>query len=272
MSHEVVVIIGTGGMGAAIARRQGGGRTLVIADLPHALDQPTAQLRAEGFEVTPVPVDVTSKESLTSLAEAASAHGAVINVVHTAGVSPVQAPIETILRVDLLGVALALEVFEGVIAENGAGLVISSMAGHIYPPLPADQVRLLATTPAEALLDLAFITPAALGDPGTAYGIAKQANRARVQAASVDWGRRGARVNSISPGVISTAMGQEELAGGNGEMMRTLVSMSGTGRVGTATDIADAAAFLLGNAASFITGADLLVDGGVVAALAASSG
>ena len=178
-----------------------------------------------------------------------------------------QAGPEAILRVDLLGVAFSLDAFGRVIGEGGAGVVIASMAGHMLPPLPAEHERALATTDCDALLDLPFLQPDIVDSPAYAYPLAKRANLLRVRAASAVWARRGARINSISPGVISTAMGREELDGASGEAMRAMIAMSGAGRVGSATDIADAAAFLLGPTATFITGTDILVDGGVIAAV-----
>ncbi|KAA9149891.1 SDR family oxidoreductase [Amycolatopsis acidicola] len=268
MSAEVLVVVGSGGMGQAAARRQGPGRTVLLADFDEkTLGTAAESLREAGHDVRTRPVDVASAESVPALAARAAELGRVTQVVHTAGLSPAQASAEAILKVDLLGVGLVLAEFAEVIAPGGAGVVISSMAGHMAPPLPAEQEQaLLATAPAE-LLTLPFANPANVTEPGAAYSIAKLANRVQVQAASVAWGRRGARVNSISPGVISTAMGQQELASPSGAFMRTMIEKSGTGRVGTADDIAAAAAFLLGPESSFVTGTDLLVDGGVVAAL-----
>ncbi|MCJ7711999.1 MAG: SDR family oxidoreductase [Chloroflexi bacterium] len=266
MDRDVAVVIGVGGMGLAIARRVGGGRRLLLADFNEAtLAAAADQLRGDGHDVTAQMVDVSDRASVAALADAAAALGAVTQVAHTAGLSPVQAPTTAILSVDLVGVAYVLDEFARVIATGGACVVIASMAGHMgaFPP---EMEAALATTPAADLLTLPFLAPDAL-DPGAAYGIAKRGNSFRVQAAATAWGRRGARVNVISPGVISTPMGQAELAGPHGDQMRVMIAMSGTGRVGTPDDIADAAAFLLGPTASFITGADLLVDGGVVAAI-----
>jgi NAD(P)-dependent dehydrogenase (short-subunit alcohol dehydrogenase family) len=164
-----------------------------------------------------------------------------------------------------------LQEFGEVIAPGGAGVVVASMAGHMFPPLTAEQERALAHTPANELLGLAFVSPQKITEPGIAYGIAKQANHIRVRAASAHWGRRGARINSISPGIISTPMGQQELASPVGDGMRAMIAASATGRLGTPEDIASATAFLLGPDASFITGTDLLVDGGVIAAVKAGS-
>ncbi|MFF7030196.1 SDR family oxidoreductase [Streptomyces albidoflavus] len=267
MGRNVVVVIGVGGMGEAIARRQGPGNRLLLADFDEATLAAVAErLRGQGHEVVTQAVDVSSASSVTALAEAAAGLGAVTQVVHTAGLSPVQASPAAVLRVDLLGTALVVEEFGHVVAPGGAGVVIASMAGHMLrTPLTAEQESALAHTPAGELLRLPFADPEALGQG--AYGLAKYGNRLRVQAASAAWGARGARINSVSPGVIATPMGQQELDGASGRTMRAMVAASGTGRLGTPEDIAEAAAFLLGPGASFVTGNDLLVDGGVVAAL-----
>ena len=264
MDKSVVVVIGVGGMGQAIARRVGAGHTILLADF----DEPTLsaaadRLRAEGHAVQVRGVDVSDVASVAGLATAAAELGRVTHVVHTAGLSPVQASAEAIVAVDLIGVALVLEEFARVVAPGGAGVVIASMAGHLAPALPAEQEQALALTPAGDLGELPFVREIEV--PAQAYVVAKRANAIRVQAAAGAWGARGARVNSISPGVISTAMGQQELGGESGAGMRAMVEMSGTGRLGTPADIAEAAAFLL-EAGAFVTGTDLLVDGGVVAA------
>jgi len=266
---DVLVVIGTGGMGDAIARRSGAGQQVLLADFnEETLSGVADGLRADGYSVHVQKVDVSSRQSLADLAATAAELGPVKYVAHTAGLSPVQAPADAILRVDLAGVAYSLEEFAKVIAPGGAGVVISSMAGTMaVGQLPAEMESALALTPADELLTLPFLQEQAVPSPGAAYGIAKRANQVRVQAASVEWGARGARVNSISPGVISTPMGQQELAGESGASMRQMIEGSGTKRIGTPTDIAAAAAFLFGADATFITGTDLLVDGGVVAAV-----
>ena len=268
---DVLVVIGVGGMGETIARRQAPGKHTLLADFNEAaIETLAAAMRVDGFEVTTQRVDVSSRESLTALATTAASLGPVTQVVHTAGLSPTQAPLDAILRVDLVGVALMLEIFGDVIDAGGAGVVISSSSGYLTPAFSPEQEELIRTTAPEALVDLPFFSAEALrNSAGVAYGMAKRANRVQVQAASGPWGARGARVNSVSPGVISTAMGRAELESPSGAFMRGMVEQSGTGRLGTPSDIADGVTFLLGHTASFITGIDLLVDGGSVAAVAA---
>lgn len=263
MEKNVLVVIGVGGMGLAIARRVGSGAKVLLADFNETtLTAAAQQLRGEGHDVVAQKVDVSDRASVAALADAAAELGPVHQVAHTAGLSPVQASVEAIVAVDLLGVAYVLDEFARVVAPSGAGLVIASMAGHFAADsLPLEMAKALSLTPTEELANLPFLGQ--LPDPGAAYSIAKRANALRVQAAAGAWGARGARVNSISPGVISTPMGAEELAG---ERMRQMVAASATGRLGTPDDIAAAAAFLLDpTRASFITGTDLLVDGGAVA-------
>jgi NAD(P)-dependent dehydrogenase (short-subunit alcohol dehydrogenase family) len=265
---EVLAIIGVGGMGVAVARRMGAGRVIVLGDVNTAqVDSVAGQLADDGHHVVTGRVDVTSRESVTEFARLAASCGRVSSVVHTAGLSPQQAAAEVVLAVDLLGVALTLEVFGDIIEPGGAGVVISSMAGHFLPPIPQDVERQLATVPVDELLGLPACGPAAIASSEAAYPFAKRANQLRVAAAASQWGRRGARINSISPGVIATAMGRRELAGPSGDSMRAMVDGSGVRRLGTPDDIAAATEFLLSPAASFITGIDLLVDGGVVAAV-----
>jgi NAD(P)-dependent dehydrogenase (short-subunit alcohol dehydrogenase family) len=261
----VVVVTGLGGLGRAIARRLGAGAIVVLADVdPTALSAEAGHLEEEGYAVVAHPTDVSKIESVAILAETASRLGAVEAVVHTAGLSPAQASPGTIFRVDLLGTALMLDAFAEVIAPGGAGVFIASMAGTLAPQNP-DLEQRLALTPTASLLDLPEL--AAISDPGTAYGIAKRANQIRVRAAALPWGRRAARVNTISPGIISTPMAAAELQGPSGEFMRTMLASSATGRIGTPHDIAAAVEFLTGPNSTFITGTDLLVDGGAVASL-----
>jgi NAD(P)-dependent dehydrogenase (short-subunit alcohol dehydrogenase family) len=267
---QIVVVIGAGGIGQAIGRRQGSGKTVLLADRNEQVLASAAQaLEADGHEVATGPVDVSSRESVHALARAATDLGEVVQVVNTAGLSPVQAPPEAILAVDLAGTALVLEEFGQVIAAGGAGLVISSMAGYMQPPLDPETERVLARTPADELLALPCLAPAAVPDSGAAYALAKRANHLRVQAAAVTWAERGARVNSISPGIILTPLARDEMSGPGAEGYQKMISTSAAGRVGTTDEVATAAAYLLGPDAGFVTGADLLIDGGVIAALRA---
>lgn len=267
MAQQVVVITGSGGMGRAIARRLGPAAHLLIADHDRqALDSVVAELDGEGHTLTAAHVDVSSPESVAALARQAASLGEVGSVVHTAGLSPVQADVSAVLAVDLLGVALVIEEFAGVIAPGGAGVVIASMAAHAHPGFPPEAARQLATAPAAELLSLPITDAAGFADAGHAYSFAKRANLLRVQAASRTWGGNGARINSISPGIIETPMGRAELDGDSGRHMRAMIAASNAGRPGTAAEIAEAAAFLLGPSASYISGTDLLVDGGAIAA------
>jgi len=273
VNQQVVVIIGVGGMGLSIARRIGSGTHILAADHDKgALDAVVGQLTGEGHRVTAQVVDVASRESVTDLAHTAAELGEVRSVVHTAGLSPVQAPVAAILAVDLLGVALVLEEFAKVVAPGGAGIVIASMAGYAHAGLDTADARLLAATPADELLALPITDVANFADSGAAYAFAKRANQLRVQAASTAWGAAGARINSISPGVIATPMGRAELDSEHGSRMKSMIDISNAKRVGTPTDIAAAVEFLLGPGAGFISGIDLLVDGGVIAAATALGG
>ena len=268
-AREVLVVTGAGGMGEATARRLGGGRAVVLADFDEAqLDRVSTALRGDGFDVHPVRVDVSSVADMTMLAATAAALGMIRCVAHTAGVSPVQATSQQIVAVDVIGTARVLDAFEEYVQPGTVAVCIASMAGTMMTLAP-DVLRTFAVTPTDELAALPALDPESLV-PGIAYAVAKRANQMRVQAASIPWGRRGGRVVSISPGVISTPMGQAELSGSSGEMMQHLIDMSGTQRIGTADDIVAAVEFLASPAASFITGTDLLVDGGAVAALGAS--
>jgi NAD(P)-dependent dehydrogenase (short-subunit alcohol dehydrogenase family) len=270
-AERVAVIVGLGGIGVATARRLGAGATVLLADVdPAAVNDVAATLRADGYDVVGRVTDITEPASVAELATKAREIGPVDVFVHTAGVSPTQASVEAILRVDLLGTALLLDSFATEMAPTGAGVVIASMAGSLLPPDP-DLERRLAATPTADLLALPELSAGALSDPGMAYAIAKRGNQLRVRAAAIAWGRAGARINSISPGVIATPMSAQELASPNGEGMRQMLAVSPCRRIGTSADIAAAAEFLTGAQATYITGINLLVDGGVVAALTSGS-
>ncbi|MFE2734891.1 SDR family oxidoreductase [Streptomyces sp. NPDC056723] len=270
MNAEVSVVIGTGGMGRAIARRIGAGHHLLIADYREEALEPVAeQMRDDGFEVTTRSVDVTSRAAVAELARAAAELGSVTRLVHTAGVSPAQGSVPAILGVDVLGPALVLDEFATVIAPGGAGVVIASNAGHFYPgPLSPEDIHALCTLSPEDLAAHPLLSPERYADGSIAYQFAKHAAQLRVRAvAAGTWGDRGARLNSISPGVISTPMGRAELVGGDQVLVRGLIEASAIKRPGAAEEIAAAAEFLLGRSAGFVTGTDLTVDGGAIAAI-----
>lgn len=270
MAKDVVVVIGAGGIGLAIARRQGFGKTLLLADFNSKTVEAGAEgLREAGYEVATRHVDVSSRASVRALADDAASSGNVVQIVNTAGLSPNMASVARVLAVDLYGSAVVFEEFGRVIAPGGAGLVISSMAGHMMPALPPERDRALAYTPADALLDLPFLKGDAIPTTLVAYMIAKRANILRVQAAAMTWGERGARVNSISPGIIMTPLARHELSSEIGDIYRAMVEASPAKRMAPPEEIAVAAAFLLGPDAGFITGSDLLIDGGVIAAMRA---
>jgi NAD(P)-dependent dehydrogenase (short-subunit alcohol dehydrogenase family) len=263
---SVTVVIGAGSIGQAIARRVSSGRHVLLADLRRENAEAAAKVLSEaGFDVSTAAVDISSRASVHALVEAATAIGDVTGIVHAAGVSPSQAPPELILKVDLYGTAVILEEFGNVIAPGGSCVVIASMSGHRLPALTADQDRLLATTPAEELLALPMLQPDKVTDPLDAYQISKRGNALRVKAEAVRWGKRGARVNTMSPGIVITPLAKDELTGPRGEGYRRMIDLSPAGRAGTPDEIASLAALLMGSDGAFITGSDFLIDGGVTA-------
>lgn len=268
METQVVVIIGAGGIGIAIARRQGFGKHILLADFNEELLPKVArELEVTSYKVSTQKVDVSSRESVRSLVEAASRLGSIVQVVNTAGVSPNMAPPERVLAVDLYGSAVVFEEFRRVIAPGGAGLIISSMAGHMAAPLSKEDDHALAFTPADELLALPVVSGEAIPNSMVAYIVSKQANHLRVQAESIKWGERGARVNSISPGIIAAPLAQHELNSPIGDVYRGMIAASPSKRMASPDEVAAAAAYLLGPDAGFITGSDLLMDGGVNAAM-----
>jgi NAD(P)-dependent dehydrogenase (short-subunit alcohol dehydrogenase family) len=267
---DVIVIIGSGGIGLAIAKRQGFGKTVLLADFNEAVLNAAAQtMRDASYKVETQIVNVAERESVRALAEKAASLGPVMQVVNTAGLSPNMAPVAKVLEVDLYGSALVFEEFGKVVAPGGAGLIISSMAGHMMRQLPEEDEKQLAHTPADELLKLPFLQGDAIPNTLVAYMVAKRANFLRVQAEAMTWGERGARVNAISPGVIVTPLGRHELESEIGHIFHAMVEASPSKRMAPPEEIAEAAAFLLGPTAGFITGSDLLIDGGVIAAMRA---
>lgn len=263
---QVVVVIGPGSIGQAIARRVSAGKTVLLADLRRENAEAAAGvLAAAGYDVRTAAVDISSRASVQALVAASTALGEVTGLVHAAGVSPSQAPIEVILKVDLYGTALLLETFGQVIAPGGAGVVISSQSGHRLGPLTVEQNRLLAVTPAEDLLNLPFLQTGQVQDTLHAYQLSKRGNGLRVQAEAVRWGRRRARINAISPGIVMTPLARDELHGPRGEGYRRMIESSVAGRAATPDEIANIAALLMGDDGAFITGSDILADGGATA-------
>ena len=264
---NVIVVIGAGSIGQAIARRVSAGKHVLLADLrPENAGAAAKVLSDAGFEVSTATINVSSRESVHALVETATALGAVTGVIHAAGVSPTQASPATILKVDLYGTALVLEEFGNVIAPGGAGVVIASQSGHRLPALTPEQDNALATTPADELLALPMLQPDQVKDPLHAYQISKRGNSLRVMAEAVRWGKRGARVNTISPGIIVTPLARDELSGPRGGGYRRMIGMSAAGRAGTPDEVGSVGALLMGPDGAFITGSDFLMDGGVTAA------
>jgi len=264
---NVIVVIGPGLIGQTIARRVGVGKHVLLADLHKENANAAAEtMRNAGYEVSVATADVSSREDVRALVETATGLGEVTGVIHAAGVSPSQASPSTILKVDLYGTALVLEEFGNVIAPGGSGVVIASQSGHRLPALTVEQNEALATTPVEELLGLPFLRPDRVTDPLHAYQLAKRGNSLRVMAEAVRWGKRGARVNTISPGIVITPLARDELTGPRGEGYRRMIEASPAGRAGTPDEVGAVGALLMGPDGGFISGSDFLMDGGVTAA------
>lgn len=264
---NVIVVIGAGSIGQAIARRVSAGKHVLLADLRQENADAAAKVLGDaGFDVSTAVVDVSSRESVVALVAAAAAIGDITGVIHAAGVSPTQASPATILKVDLVGTALVLEQLGSVIARGGAGVVIASQSGHRLPALTPEQDRALALTPADELLALPMLQPDQVTDPLHAYQISKRGNSLRVMAEAVRWGKRGARVNTISPGIIVTPLARDELTGPRGAGYRRMIELSPARRAGTPDEVGTVGALLMGPDGAFITGSDFLMDGGVTAA------
>ncbi|MBT2551674.1 SDR family oxidoreductase [Arthrobacter sp. ISL-5] len=263
---DVIVVIGAGSIGQAIARRVSAGKKVLLADLnPGNADAAAEVLGNAGFEVSTMTVDVSSRQSVHALVDAATGLGDVTGVIHAAGVSPSQASPKTILAVDLYGTAVVLEEFGNVIARGGAGVVIASQSGHRLGALTPEENTALATTPADELLALPKLQPDEVTDSLHAYQLAKRGNSLRVMAEAVRWGKRGARINTISPGIIFTPLAKDELTGPRGEGYRRMIELSPAGRGGTPDEVGTVGALIMGPDGAFITGSDFLMDGGVTA-------
>jgi NAD(P)-dependent dehydrogenase (short-subunit alcohol dehydrogenase family) len=263
---SVIVVIGAGSIGQAIARRIGAGKHILLADLKLENAETASKVLSEaGFQTSTTVVDVSSRQSVQTLIETAQKKGNVTELIHSAGVSPTQASPEIILKVDLYGTALVLEEFGRIISEGGSGVVIASQSGHRLEPLTIKQNKELATTPTEELLALTFLQPTQIKDSLHAYQLSKRGNSLRVMAEAVRWGKRGARINTISPGIIITPLAKDELSGSRGEGYRNMINSCAVGRAGTPDEVANVSALLMGQEGAFITGSDFLMDGGVTA-------
>ena len=263
---NVIVVIGAGSIGQAIARRVSAGKQILLADLRKENAQAAAKVLGDaGFDVSTTIVDVSSRRSIQELVKLALSLGEITGVIHAAGVSPSQATPDVILKVDLYGTAVILEEFGQVIHTGGSCVVISSQSGHRLPALTQEQNHILATIPADELLAQPMLQADQIKDSLHAYQMSKRGNSLRVMAEAVRWGKRGARVNTISPGIIMTPLAKDELTGSRGEGYRRMIDLCPVGRAGTPDEVGTVGALLMGENGTFITGSDFLMDGGVTA-------
>lgn len=261
-----MIVTGAGQISMAIARRMGYGKKIILGDKNENNAKNISDIMNKaGFDVKPFVMDVSSRESIQAMVQKAQEYGEVKSLVCGAGVSPSQAPIEVILRVDLYGTAVLMEEVGKVIAKGGAGVIISSQSGHRMPALTPEQDRALAMTPTEDLLKLDFLQPEKIKDTLHAYQLAKRCNEKRTMYEAVRWGERGARINDIAPGIIVTPLAIDEFNGPRGDFYKNMFAKCPAGRPGTADEVADVAELLMSERAQFITGATFLVDGGATA-------
>ena len=266
MASEVVLWTGAGQIGMAIARRVGYGKKILVGDKSIDNANAIAKIMNEaGFDVEPYEMDLSKRESILGMIARAQELGQITTLINAAGVSPSQAPIETILKVDLYGTAVLLEEVGKVIAPGGVGVTISSQSGKRMPQLTAEEDRQLATTPTEELLDLPLLQPGNVRDTLHAYQLAKRCNEKRVMFEACRWGEKGARINSISPGIIVTPLAIDEFNGPRGDFYKNMFAKCPAGRPGTADEIGALAEFVMGPQGAFISGSDFLADGGATA-------
>lgn len=265
--QDVILLTGAGQIGLAIARRMGHGKKIVVSDKNINNAQTVTKIMAEaGFDAVAVEADISSRKSILNMIAAAQKYGEIAMLINAAGVSPSQASVETNLKVDLYGTAVLLEEVGKVIKAGGTGVTISSQSGHRMAALGAETDEQLAVTPAEELLQLEVLKPANIKDTLHAYQMAKRCNVKRVMAEAIKWGVKGARINSISPGIIVTPLALDEFNGPRGEFYKNMFAKCPAGRPGTADEVANVAELLLSQQGAFITGADFLIDGGATAA------
>ncbi|MBR1424765.1 SDR family oxidoreductase [bacterium] len=264
---DVMLWLGAGQIGMAIARRVGFNQKIIVGDKNIENAKNIAKIMTEaGFDIEPVECDISNRESILNLIKKGQEYGEIATLINAAGVSPSQAPIEVILKVDLYGTAVLLEEVGKVIKKGGRGVTISSQSGHRMPALTPEIDEQLATTPTEELLNLEVLQPKNIKDTLHAYQMAKRCNVKRVMAEAVKWGKRGARLNSISPGIIVTPLAIDEFNGIRGDFYKNMFAKCPAGRPGTADEVANVAELLLTEKADFITGSDFLIDGGATAA------
>lgn len=263
---NVMVWTGAGQIGMAIARRMGYGMKIVVGDNKPENARAIAKIMNDaGYDVAPMEMDLSSRASIQGLIAEAQQYGPITMMVNAAGVSPSQASVEAILKVDLYGTAVLLEEVGKVIAPGGVGVTISSQSGHRMPALTPEQDAQLACAPTEELLKLPLLQPEKIRDTLHAYQLAKRCNEKRVMAESVKWGARGARINSISPGIIVTPLAIDEFNGPRGDFYKNMFARCPAGRPGTADEVANVAELLMSSKGAFITGSDFLIDGGATA-------
>lgn len=263
---DVMILTGAGQIGMAIACRMGCGMKIIIGDKNRSHAQETAKIMEQaGFDTVSLEIDISSRSSIQHMLRCAQSYGNITMFINAAGVSPSQASIETILNVDLYGTAVLLEEVGRVIAEGGVGVTISSQSGHRLPALTPEEDEALAMTPTEELLSLDILQPSHIRDTLHAYQLAKRCNVKRVMAESVKWGSRGARINSISPGIIVTPLALDEFNGPRGAFYKNMFANCPAKRPGTADEVANVAALLMSRQGNFITGSDFLIDGGATA-------
>lgn len=263
---EVMIVCGAGQISMAIARRVGFGKKIILGDknIDHANKIATIMNEA-GYDVEPITMDLSNRESILNMIDVAKSYGPIMNLVNGAGVSPSQASISTILKVDLYGTAVLLEEVGKVIARGGTGITISSQSGWRMPQLSAKQDRQLAMTPVEELLDLDFLQEDQIENTLHAYQLAKRCNEKRVMYEAIRWGERGARLNDIAPGIIVTPLAIDEFNGPRGDFYKNMFKKCPAGRPGTADEIANIAELLMGPQGAFMTGSTILADGGATA-------
>ena len=263
---KVMLLVGAGQIGMAIARRVGTGMKIIVGDKKtENAENIAAILNNAGFDAFPVKTDLSDRASIQSMIAKGQEYGEITMLVNAAGVSPSQAPIEAILKVDLYGTAVLLEEVGKVIASGGVGVTISSQSGWRMPALTSQQDEQLATTPTEELLSLNILQPGNIRDTLYAYQMAKRCNEKRVMAQSVEWGKRGARLNAIAPGIIVTPLAIDEFNGIRGDFYKNMFAKCPAGRPGTADEVANVAELLMSDKGAFITGSTFLIDGGATA-------